>query len=182
MELRGELPGDAQAVRDLHLRAFGEHGRVVVDLVESLRGTITPEDGLSLVAERDGRVVGHVMFTRSLLDAPRRLVDVQVLSPLAVTPELQGRGIGSALVRHGLEVLRGRGVPGVFLEGDPGYYARLGFEPGGGLGFRRPSLRIPEAAFQAVRLPAYESWMTGTLVYSEPFWRHDAVGLRDPGA
>lgn len=182
MELRGELPSDALAVRDLHLGAFGDHGRVVVDLVGSLRDTITPEDGLSLVAERDGRVVGHVMFTRSLLDAPRRLVDVQVLSPLAVTPGLQGRGIGSALVRHGLEILGRRGVPVVFLEGDPGYYSRLGFEPGGGLGFRRPSLRIPEAAFQAVRLPAYEPWMTGTLVYAEPFWRHDAVGLRDPGA
>lgn len=182
MDLRGELPGDRRAVQDLHRRAFGDHGRVVGDLVESLRETITPEDGLSLVAERDGEVVGHVMFTRSLLDAPQRLVDVQVLSPLAVSPELHRRGIGSALVRRGLEILAERGAPVVFLEGDPGYYSRLGFEPGGGLGFRRPSLRIPEAAFQAVRLPAYEPWMTGTLVYSEPFWRHDAVGLRDPDA
>jgi putative acetyltransferase len=46
------------------------------------------------------------------------------------------------------------------------------------VGFRRPSLRIPEVAFQAVLLPAHEPWMTGTFVYPDVFWRHDAVGLR----
>lgn len=182
MDLREELPGDKQAVRDVHLRAFGDHGPVVADLVDSLRDTITPGDGLSLVAERDGRVVGHVMFTRGLLDAPRRLVEVQVLSPLGVLPELHRRGIGSALVRHGLDRLARRAVPLVFLEGSPAYYARFGFAPGKDLGFRKPSLRIPDDAFQVVGLGGHEPWMTGTLVYAEPFWRHDAVGLRDPGA
>ncbi|MGW2937103.1 GNAT family N-acetyltransferase [Streptomyces sp. NPDC055722] len=182
MELREERPGDSEPVRDIDLRAFGEHGLVVADLVDTLRQTITPADGLSLVAESDGRIVGHVMFTRSLLDAPRRLVEVQVLSPLAVMPEHHKRGIGSALVRHGLKILAERSVPLVFLEGDPGYYSRFGFTPGGDQGFRKPSLRIPDGAFQAVRLPHYEPWMTGTLVYAEPFWRHDAVGLRDPNA
>ncbi|SOE15896.1 putative acetyltransferase [Streptomyces sp. 2323.1] len=182
MDLREELPSDRQAVRDIHLQAFGDHGLVVADLIDSLRDAITPEDVLSLVAEHNGQIVGHVMFTRSLLDAPRRLVEVQVLSPLAVMPELQGRGIGSALVRHGLGTLTERAVPLVFLEGDPGYYSRFGFAPGGGLGFRKPSLRIPDGAFQAIRLARYEPWMTGTLVYAEPFWRHDAVGLREPNA
>lgn len=169
-------------MREVHLRAFGDHGPVVADLVDTLRGTITAEAGHSLVAEYDGQVVGHVMFTRSLLDAPRRLVDVLVLSPLGVLPEFHGRGAGSALVRRGLEVLAERDAPLVFLEGDPGYYARFGFTPGGDLGFRKPSLRIPDGAFQVVRLPGWASWMTGTLVYAEPFWRHDAVGLRDPDA
>ncbi|MEU1269449.1 N-acetyltransferase [Streptomyces sp. NPDC005799] len=182
MDLRAERPTDTPAVRNVHLRAFGDHGLVVADLVDTLRSTVTPEDGLSLVAVEGGQVVGHVMFTRSLLDAPRRLVDVHVLSPLAVIPEFHKRGIGSALVRHGLEILAERAVPLVFLEGDPGYYSRFGFVPGGGLGFRKPSLRIPDAAFQVIRFPEHEPWMTGTLVYAEPFWRHDAVGLRDPDA
>jgi len=184
MDLREELPGDEESVREIHRRAFGDHGLVVADLVDTLREAITATDGLSLVAGHDGQVVGHAMFTRSLLDAPRRLIDVQVLSPLAVRPGYHRRGIGSALVQQGLKTLAERGVPLVFLEGDPGYYSRFGFAPGGDLGFRKPSLRIPDGGFQVIKLPAYEPWMTGTLVYAEPFWRYDLVGLREgqPGA
>jgi putative acetyltransferase len=181
MDVREELPGDGEAVREVHLRAFGDHGIVVAGLVATLRDTIGPGQGLSLVAEHEGRIVGHIMFTRCLLDAPRRLVEVQTLSPLAVTPEYLKRGIGSALVEDGLRTLAGRSAPLVFLEGDPGYYRRFGFAPGADHGFRKPSLRIPDAAFQFLGLPGYEPWMTGTLVYSEPFWQHDAVGLRDSG-
>jgi putative acetyltransferase len=167
-------------VRELLIRAFGSHGPVVAELADDLRGMIAAADGLSLVAERGGEVVGSVMFTRSLLDAPRRLVDVQVRSPVAVLPEHQRQGVGSALVEAGLKTMAERSVPVVFLEGDPGYYSRFDFEPGAPQGFRKPSLRIPDAGFQAIRLPAHEPWMTGTLVYAEAFWRHDCVGLREP--
>ena len=177
MDVRGERHDDHDAVGRLHRQAFGDHGTVVARLVDALRHD--DPAALSLVAEVAGEVVGHVMFTRSLLDAPRRLVPVQVLSPLAVLPAHQGRGVGSALVRRGLELLDARGVPAVFLEGDPAYYSRLGFRPGGGCGFRRPSLRIPDPAFQVFSLGTYEQWMTGTLVYPATFWEHDCVGLRD---
>lgn len=180
MSIRIEQPQDAGTVRSVVREAFGDHGPVVAELVDSLRHD-DPE-ALSLVWEEDGQVVGHVMFTRTLVDAPRRLVPVQTLSPLGIAPEWQRRGIGSALVRDGLRRLDERGVPLVFLEGDPRYYSRLGFTAGGDHGFRKPSLRIPDAAFQVVRLAAYEPWMTGTLVYSDTFWRHDCVGLRDAAA
>ena len=160
----------------MHLHAFGGHGRVVARLVDALRHD--DPDVLSLVAEDRDQVVGHVMYSRSLLDAPRRLVPVQVLSPLAVAPERQRTGIGAALIRDGLARLDKRGVPLVFLEGDPSYYRRAGFVPAAEHGFRRPSLRIPEAGFQVIMLSAYEPWMTGTLVYSATFWEHDCVGLR----
>jgi putative acetyltransferase len=101
---------------------------------------------------------------------------------LGVLPEFQKRGIGSALVRHGLKAIAQQSAPLVFLEGDPRYYSRFGFVPGGDQGFRKPSLRIPDAGFQVIKLPNYEPWMTGTLVYSELFWRYDCVGLRDPHA
>jgi len=77
--------------------------------------------------------------------------------------------------------VKARHEPLVFLEGSPIFYARFGFKAAGPLGFRRPSLRIPEPAFQVVSLPGYEPWMTGTLVYSRVFWDLDCVGLRDDG-
>jgi putative acetyltransferase len=182
VDVRLEEERDQPAVAAVHRAAFGgDHGNVVADLVDDLREAVARGDGLSLVAERGGEVVGHVMFTPSLLDAPQRLVSVQVLSPVGVLPAWQRQGAGSAMVRRGLEILSERAVPLVFLEGDPRYYSRFGFEPGAELGFRKPSLRIPDAGFQALRLPAYEPWMTGTLVYSETFWRHDLVGLRSSG-
>lgn len=131
-----------------------------------------------------GRVAGHVLLSASRLDAPSRIVDVLVLSPLGVLPEYQGRGLGTRLIRAALDAADERDVPLVFLEGSPTYYARRGFERADALGFRSPSLRIPPPAFQVARLSAYQSWMTGTLVYAETFWALDCVGLRDeaPGA
>jgi putative acetyltransferase len=180
MDLRPASAGDHVAVRALHLAAFGDdHGRRVARLVEGLREA-HGERAIELVAADGDEVVGHALFSPALLDAPRRLVGVAVLSPLAVVPARQRQGIGGALVRAGLERLVERSVPVAFLEGPPGFYARFGFRAGSGLGFRKPSLRIPDEGFQALRLPSHEPWMTGTLVYSPVFWDHDLVGLREP--
>ena len=180
MELRPERPADHAAVHELHRQAFGgDHGELVATLTRDLRALLTPDFGISLVAVDEGdQIVGHVLLTRSILDAPERLADVLVLSPVGVLPSHQKQGVGTALVTRGLELADEQGAPAVFLEGSPSYYPRFGFEPGEPLGFRKPSLRIPDVAFQVRRLSAYEEWMTGTLVYSEIFWRHDAVGLR----
>ena len=177
MLLRAEETRDHDAVRAVHRSAFGgDHGRTVAALVDGLR--LADPHALSLVAEEDGGVAGHVMVSRALLDAPRRLVAVGTLSPLAVVPARQRRGIGTALIRQVLREGDERGLPLVFLEGDPAYYSRHGFRSAVADGFRKPSLRIPDAAFQVVRLSAAESWMTGTFVYPDVFWEHDCVGLR----
>lgn len=180
VQIRPESVGDRAAARELHRAAFGDQGRMVAGLVEGLWAA-HGEDAVGLVAAEGDEVVGHLLFTPSLLDAPCRLVEVAVLSPVAVSPARQGQGIGSALIREGLDRVAERSFPVVFLEGDPGYYGRFGFRAGRELGFRRPSLRIPDAGFQALPLPSYEPWMTGTLVYSHVFWEHDAVGLRESG-
>jgi putative acetyltransferase len=177
--IREERAADHDQVREVHSRAFGDHGvNVVVPLLEDLRRSLTTEPGLSLVACEGDTVVGHTLFTRSLLDAPAWLVDVAVLSPIGVLPEYQRRGIGAGLVERGLARLDDRGVPVVFLEGDPAYYSRLGFQPAIDHGFRKPSLRLPDAGFLVCMLRAYQAGMTGTLVYRQTFWDHDAVGLR----
>ena len=175
--IRAEADSDWGAVGRVHEEAFGDGGRVAA-LVSDLRSTPAPLAPASLVASSGDLVVGHVMLSFSRLDAQPRLVDVYVLSPVGVLPEFQRRGIGTALVRQALETASQRAVPLVFLEGSPDYYGRRGFTRADELGFRAPSLRIPPPGFQVACLPGYEPWMTGTLVYSDPFWAHDCVGLR----
>jgi putative acetyltransferase len=177
--IRLERGSDQDAVREVHTLAFDDGGDVAA-VVDDLRVAPAPIAALSFVARAEGRVVGHVMLSASRLDAPLRLLDVYVLAPLGVLPEFQRRGIGTALVKEALTAAAEHAMPLVFLEGGPAYYGSRGFERADVLGFRAPSLRIPPEAFQVARLPGYQSWMTGTLVYSETFWAHDCVGLRSP--
>lgn len=172
-------PDDLATVVELTRRAFGSEGAVVAALVIALQGSDAFAQKLSFLAERAGQAVGHVMLTRSWVDAPDRLVEVLVLSPLSVAPEHQRSGVGRALLAHALAVAEEVGSPAVFLEGDPAYYGRLGFGPASRYGFTRPSVRIPEPACQVALCSAYEPWMTGALVYADRFWAFDCVGLRD---
>lgn len=178
-EIRPEREPDQEAVREVHTRAFADAGRVAA-LADGLRVAAAPVAALSFVATARDRVVGHVMLSAGRLDAPLRLLDVYVLSPLGVLPGFQRRGLGTALIREALAAATRRAMPLVFLEGSPAYYGNRGFERADAIGFRAPSLRIPPAAFQVARLAGYQPWMTGTLVYSETFWAHDWVGLRPP--
>lgn len=168
---------DGEQVRQLLTDAFGRGS--VADLAAALRESDAHR--AALVAEVDTRVAGLVQLSRGWLDAPRRLVEVLVLSPLGVLPEVQRRGIGGALVRAAIGTAEQLGDPLLFLEGSPRYYPRHGFCPAGRYGFLRPSRRIPEPAFQVVKLPGWQDWMVGALVYPDAFWRYDSVGLRNAG-
>jgi putative acetyltransferase len=165
-------------IRRLEVAAFGDDESIGV-LLDALRESWAWEPDLSIVAERESELCAHVLFTRANLDAPDAHDDVHVLSPVGVRPDRQRQGIGTALITQALEqITRERQEPAVFLEGNPRYYARFGFEPASPLGFRRPSLRIPEPAFQVFRLRTFDAALAGTLVYPDAFWRTDSVGLR----
>ncbi len=177
LEIRPAQPADRASIRRVVEAAFADHGEQVAAMVDALDAARRTR--LSLVAEYDGAVVGQAQLSQSWVDARERLVEVLVLSPLGVLPELQNQGIGSKLVAAALAAARELGAPAVFLEGDPDYYSRLGFEPGAAHGFTPPSARIPAPAFQVVVLDA-EAVLPGALVYCDAFWELDCVGLRDP--
>ncbi len=177
VRIRTMAPDEFDDMRAVSMEAFGNDEHIGL-LLDALRESWAWRDELSFVAELDGSIVGQVLYTGALLDAPTRLVDVLVLSPVGVRSDLQRCGIGSKMIGESIEVLRTRSEPLVFLEGSPTYYPRLGFRPGGPEGFDKPSKRIPDAAFQMFALDTYEPSMTGTLVYPDAFWRTDSVGLR----
>jgi putative acetyltransferase len=167
--VRPEEPADHEEVARVVATAFRSeaHAR----LVEALRaspGFIAP---LSLVAERDGRVVGHVMITLvGLVGRDGQEQQVPSLSPLAVDPAEQRRGIGSALVRAVTAAAQERGESLVVLEGDPAYYGRFGFEAAAphGIEIDLPSWAPPEAA-QVLRLQPDRPLPTGRVAYPPPF-------------
>ncbi|WP_461427661.1 GNAT family N-acetyltransferase [Gymnodinialimonas sp.] len=175
LHIRPEAPDDHDAVHTLNEAAF--ESADLPALVQDLRQAKAPLPTLSLVAAYgDHPPVGHVMLSHAWLDGAERLIDVMVLSPLAVDPPHQRLGIGTALIAAALAAADAQGVPFVILEGSHHYYGSRGFEAAEPLGIRRPSLRIPERAFQMARLSAYTPSMTGTLVYKDVHWRH-GVGL-----
>lgn len=122
--IRAEVEADYERVHEIQAAAFGRRNEA--ELVEVLRRSADPV--LSLVAEDGGGVTGHVFFSPVDLDPPLAAPPLCGLAPVAVEPDHQGRGIGSALIRSGLERCPGLGWQAVFLVGSPAYYARFGFE------------------------------------------------------
>lgn len=124
--IRPESGGDISGIREVNIEAFADHpvSRQTEHLiVDALRTAGAME--LSLVAVEEGRVLGHVAFSRAVVgDAESGWY---LLGPIAVLPSRQGQGIGSALVEAGLSEIRSHGAVGCVLVGDPGYYGRFGF-------------------------------------------------------
>jgi len=130
---------DREAILALHLAAFGKaEGKEVSALTRGMLEDQTAEPRLSLLAEQSGKVLGHVLFTAVRIQGRVHREAGQILAPLGVAPGAQGLGVGSALVREGLERLRNQGTGLVFVLGHPEYYPRFGFEPAGQHGLFAP--------------------------------------------
>src|SRR5207245_3892941 len=112
------------------------------------------QDALSLVAEDDA-VVGHILFTPVVVESADRRILGMGLAPMAVLPERQRQGIGSELVRRGLDILRERGCPCVVVVGHPEYYPRFGFEPASRHGVVSQWPGVSDAAFMILVLNAH---------------------------
>lgn len=167
---RAERPDDHYAISEVVTAAFGSPAEA--ELVAEIRASEHFIAELSMVAQRDEQIVGHVMVSYATLlghECERRIA---MLSPLAVDPAFRRRGIGSALVRRVTAEADARGEPLVILEGSPRFYGRLGFEHSlrYGIEIRLPSWAPPEAA-QVLRLSSYTPSLRGRVKYPAAFDR-----------
>lgn len=164
--IRAEYPTEHAASEAIHEAAFGR--KLEADVVRRLHqsGDVAV---LSLVAERAGRVVGHAMFSYAGLEGSDETIRrVVLLAPLAVQPGMQGRGIGTALVRQGIERLEARGEPVMIVRGDLQYYGRFGFRPAADLDIIAP-FAVARDHYLAKPLRAYEPSYRGVVRYPAPF-------------
>jgi len=148
MRIRPEERTDRAAVRAVNEAAFESSAEA--DLVDVLRGTSSQL--ISLVAERDDVVVGHILFSGVTLAGHPQL-KLLGLGPMAVTPQHQRTGVGSALVREGLQQCKQRGVHAVVVLGHPEYYPRFGFVPASKYAIRC-EYDVPDDVFMIIELEA----------------------------
>lgn len=146
MTIRDEEPRDYDAVRAVNEAAFETSAEA--DLVEALREQAEPR--LSLVAEIDGAVVGHILFSPVTAEATGDAL-LLGLAPMAVTPDRQKQGVGSTLVNAGLGRCKDLGAAGVVVLGHVDYYPRFGFAPASRFGIRS-EYEVPDEVFMALEL------------------------------
>lgn len=167
MQIRKEEPRDYEDVYSVVKAAFdgiehadgNEH-----DLVNELRKSDAFIPELSLVAEADGRIVGHIMFTKANVNG----VTVIALAPLSVLPEHQRQGVGTALVTEGHRIAAQLGYPYSIVLGSEKFYPRIGYQPAKQFGMRAP-FDVPDENFMARKLKDDVPSLCGTLKYAKEF-------------
>ena len=162
VRVRPETPRDRAAIRALHAAAFARDGEA--DLVERLRERA--EGYLGLVAEDASGVVGHVAFSPVEVDGASGVVG---LAPVGVLPGRQGEGIGSQLIRAGLEASREAGARAAVVLGRPSYYPRFGFTPAGGFGVSTVYDAPPDAFMALELVPGALEGASGVARYHPAF-------------
>ena len=158
-----EDAAELRAIRAVNEAAFGEAAEA--DLVDQLRS-----DGsalISLVAESEASIIGHVLFSRMHINTASRPIPAVALAPVAVLPQYQRNGVGGRLITHGLELLRARGERIVIVLGHPAYYPRFGFSTEKAALLEAP---FPREAFLAMELvDGALQGVQGPVLYPPPF-------------
>ena len=164
MKIRHETAEDVSVIEKITIAAFD--GKWYSDQTEHMVINRLREAGaisVSLVAEMDGQVVGHVAF--SVVTINGEDIDWYGLGPVSVLPKLQKQGIGSKLIREGLSFIRKKGAKGCVLEGDPGYYNRFGFKSYPGLFYEG----APDPKY-FMALPFYDEVPEGKVEFHKAFY------------
>lgn len=164
--IRKELPADKEAIHHLHESAF--ETSFEANLVASLRKTNFYLKELSLVAECEGAVVGHILFTRIAIKDGKSTHPALALAPLAVHPAMQHKGIGKMLIEKGLETCKYLGNHLVIVLGDPKYYAKFNFELASAYDIYPPQ-GMPEEHFMLYKFTSEDLKEKGTVQYPSQF-------------
>ncbi len=164
--VRRERPEDEREISEVVAAAFRDAS--VADFTKSIRASAGYVPELTFVAEEEARIAGYCMLSYVRLEGGpvERLL---TLTPVAVRPDRQRQGVGSAVVRAAVAAADERGEPLVLVEGIPAYYPRFGFSSATELGIERPDERIPDEAWLALPLTAYKPGIRGRVVYP-PFF------------
>lgn len=170
INIRTETVADFQEVHRVNVLAFGdrEDEAILVERIRSSEGFI-PE--LSLVAEQDDEIVGHLLLSKAVVQDGEEIYDVIALAPLAVQPNVQKQGIGKALISEGLKRCNALGYHLVFLIGHPEYYPKFGFQPARNYGFELKQFEVSDDVFMVCELKEGElQKIKGELIYPPSFF------------
>ena len=148
--IRAEQAAAAEAIRSINNEAFGQADES--QLIEAVRASEGFIPGLSLISELAGKPVGHILFSRIHIETASESVPVLSLAPMAVLAEYQRKGIGSALVRYGLDECKRLGWKIVIVLGHAAYYPRFGFAPARSAGIECPWPEVPDEAWMVAEL------------------------------
>ena len=164
--IRNEENRDRRSVSLIYKAAFGQ--ATEADLVESLRKSCPGR--LALVADERGQVVGHILFTPATIttDCGKTIIGMG-LAPIAVTPDLQGQGIGSRLVNVGLAILKEQRCPFVIVLDHPRFFPRFGFAPAEEHRVRCQWPDVPSEAFMILLLNQEAQQISGIARYRDEF-------------
>ncbi|MCR2821822.1 GNAT family N-acetyltransferase [Lederbergia panacisoli] len=170
MNIRTETSNDFKAIYDLNYEAFGNRDNES-KLVERIRESSGFIPELSIVAETNGEIVGHILLSKANVIDGEDITEVIVLAPVAVKPSFQKRGIGSRLILEGLKIVKELGYGLVLLIGHPSYYPNFGFKPARQYGIELHQFNVPDDVFMVCEVkPGELSLVKGELRYPPAFF------------
>ena len=148
IRIRQEVKEDYKRVYEINKMAFGQENES--KLIEKIRRGSCFVSELSLVAEKDNEIVGHILFSKIKIVADSEFESL-ALAPMAVIPELQKQGIGGKLIKKGIEKAIELGFDSIIVLGHKDYYPKFGFQKASKWGIQSP-FEVPDEAFMAIEL------------------------------
>ena len=176
IKIRSETTNDYSKITEINIRAFNQYNEA--RLIENLRKKKDFIADLSLVAEYNNRLVGHILFYPISIIGKGKKYSSLALAPMSVLPEYQNKRVGSKLIKKGLKIAKNLGFKSVIVLGYPEYYSRFGFEKASKWNIK-PPFDVPDDAFMAIELVDNGlKNVSGIVEYPEEYKEDGEDGVR----